>query len=95
MPYTPTNWQNQPSTATPLSADNLNKIETGVKSVTDVVDTGRLSDSALSGTYETVLVWASGAYPARPAGIAGGLVKYVGPAAPTGSLPGDEWVDNS
>lgn len=29
MPYTPTNWQNNPpSTATPLSAENLNKMET-------------------------------------------------------------------
>lgn len=51
MPYTPTVWQNKPSTATPLSAANLNKIETGIKIVSDVVDTGRLSEDALSGTY--------------------------------------------
>lgn len=27
MPYTPTNWENLPSTATPITAERLNKIE--------------------------------------------------------------------
>lgn len=30
MTYTPTNWQDEPSTATPLSAANLNKMEAGI-----------------------------------------------------------------
>lgn len=42
MAYTPTNWENFPSTNTPLSADNLNKLEQGVKALHDALDSGEL-----------------------------------------------------
>ena len=35
--YSKTTWENTPSTATPLSAANLNHIEAGIKAVTDAV----------------------------------------------------------
>ena len=35
--YNPTNWEDSPSSETPISADNLNHIESGVKAVTDAV----------------------------------------------------------
>lgn len=34
MPYEPTNWKNEPSTATPVNAENLNKIEECLVEVT-------------------------------------------------------------
>jgi hypothetical protein len=49
----------------------------------------------LTATFATVLVYADGAYPARPAGAAGGLVKYIGPVQPTTWFPNDEWVNNA
>jgi hypothetical protein len=45
--------------------------------------------------YVSVLIYSGGAYPARPSGVPGGNVKYVGPVQPTTWLTGDEWVDNS
>lgn len=33
--YTPTNWKNKPSTETPLSAENLNNIETGIQAAAE------------------------------------------------------------
>lgn len=47
----------------------------------------------LNATFVPVLVYASGAYPARPVGATS--VKYIGPVQPTTWLPNDEWVDNS
>lgn len=34
-PYVPTTWQNLPTKTTPLSKANLDKIEQGIKTVTD------------------------------------------------------------
>lgn len=42
MAYTPTKWENSPSTNTPLNADNLNKLEQGVKDLHDALDGGEL-----------------------------------------------------
>lgn len=42
MAYIPTNWENSPSTSTPLNADNLNKLEQGVKALHDELDSGGL-----------------------------------------------------
>ena len=42
MAYTPTNWENSPSTSTPLNADNLNKLEQAVKALHDALDSGEL-----------------------------------------------------
>lgn len=42
MAYTPTQWENSPSTNTPLNADNLNKLEQGVKDLHDALDSGEL-----------------------------------------------------
>jgi hypothetical protein len=41
------------------------------------------------------LIYASGAYPTRPAGVGAGLVTYIGPVQPTGWLTGDDWINNS
>ena len=43
MAYNRTNWENSPSTNTPLSADNLNNIEEGVLDVES-------ANNALAGT---------------------------------------------
>ena len=43
----------------------------------------------------SALVYANGAYPARPSGAAAGAVTYVGPVQPTTWLAGDEWRDIS
>ena len=37
MAYTPTNWENLPSTNTPINETNLNKIETGIKNIDDEI----------------------------------------------------------
>lgn len=42
MAYIPTNWENSPSTNTPLNADNLNKLEQGVKALHDALGSGEL-----------------------------------------------------
>lgn len=38
MPYTPTDWKNTPSTDTPISAENLNKLEQGVVNATALAE---------------------------------------------------------
>lgn len=42
MSYTKTNWENSPSTNTPLNAENLNNIETGVSALHEALDAGTL-----------------------------------------------------
>lgn len=42
MAYIPTRWENEPSKKTPLNADNLNKLEQGVKDLHDALDSGEL-----------------------------------------------------
>lgn len=42
MAYIPTKWENEPSTKTPLNAENLNKLEQGVKALHDALDSGEL-----------------------------------------------------
>lgn len=42
MSYTKTNWENSPSTKTPLNADNLNNIETGISALHEALDAGTL-----------------------------------------------------
>lgn len=42
MAYIPTNWENSPSASTPLNADNLNKLEQGVKALHDALGSGEL-----------------------------------------------------
>lgn len=42
MSYTKTNWENSPSTKTPLNAENLNNIETGVSALHEALDDGTL-----------------------------------------------------
>ena len=44
MAYTPTNWTNFPSTATPVNANNLNKIENELVAL----DTGKADESAVT-----------------------------------------------
>lgn len=41
MAYIPTEWENFPSTNTPLNADNLNKLEDGVKEIHDMAASGK------------------------------------------------------
>lgn len=51
------------------------------------------ADSALTGAYESVLIYASGAYPARPSSAVS--VHWIGPVMPTGWVTNDSWTDNS
>lgn len=64
MAYTRVNWQDSPSTATPISASNLNKMDKGIKDLEDslatvattgdyddLIDTPNLSTVATSGSY--------------------------------------------
>jgi len=55
MAYTPTNWQNEPSTATPISASNLQKMETGIGQAHDHIDdtTAAHAASAISTSGHT------------------------------------------
>lgn len=46
MTYTPTKWEDLPSTDTPLNAKNMNKIEHGIKSAHDALD-DKLDKSAI------------------------------------------------
>lgn len=46
---------------------------------------------ASTATASVVLIYSSGAYPARPS-VAAGLVTYKGPTQPTTWLTGDTWV---
>lgn len=49
--YLKTNWQDSPSTDTPLSAENLNKIEAGIEAATNGVIALETSKSDKSTTY--------------------------------------------
>ena len=42
-----------------------------------------------------VIVYASGAYPSRPAAAVAGSVRYIGPTQPATWLAGDEWIQPS
>ncbi|HGJ5885673.1 hypothetical protein [Arsenophonus nasoniae] len=42
MSYTKTNWENSPSTKTPLNAENMNNIEAGVSALHEALDAGTL-----------------------------------------------------
>ena len=41
------------------------------------------------------IVYTGGAYPARPNGVAGGSVIYIGPVTPSDWLTGDIWLKNA
>lgn len=53
MAYTKTTWQDQPSTATPLSAANLNHLETQYDEAKAYADTGDASDRAYADAGDT------------------------------------------
>lgn len=61
MSYSKTNWQNLPDTSTPLSANNLNKIENELEILDNrssaLLDLGTIS--SVEGTYTTA-EWAEG-----------------------------------
>lgn len=59
-----------------------------------VWNAGSVADTA-DPTRMCVLVHTGTAYPPRPAGLAGGQVRYIGPVQPTDWLDNDEWVNNS
>lgn len=61
MTYAPTNWQNLPSTNTPLNATNLNKMETEMKKNDEAViyreiELSELSIAAGATTYTTFTI---------------------------------------
>lgn len=62
---------------------------------TAVVDALRTAIGGGSGGSGSTLVYANGAYPARPSSVPAGGVTYVGPVQPTTWLAGDEWRDIS
>lgn len=47
------------------------------------------------GNYLHRVIHNGTSYPARPAGIAAGLVEYVGPTTPTTWIDGDTWIKTS
>ncbi|MDF2830256.1 MAG: hypothetical protein K0R01_3539, partial [Mycobacterium sp.] len=49
--------------------------------------------TAIAGSAGVVLIYASGAYPARPEGAVRAV--YIGPVQPATWLPNDEWVNNA
>jgi hypothetical protein len=56
---------------------------------------GGIPASDLDGTVLRVLRYSGGTYPARPTGLPGGSVKWIGPTTPTAWIADDEWVNNS
>lgn len=42
MTYKPTKWENSPSTATPLNAENMNNIEKGISDLHEALEDGTL-----------------------------------------------------
>lgn len=75
-----------------LSADLTLDLSAASKTSLGKADTA-VQPAALNGTYQRVIVYASGAYPARPS--TSSPVKYIGPVVPTTWLPNDEWVNNA
>jgi hypothetical protein len=59
------------------------------------------TDSALTSTYALLstsmvrLIYTSGAYPTRPAGLGAGLAEYIGPIQPTSWLTSDTWINTA
>lgn len=81
--YVVTNWQNLPAQVTPIDATNLNHLETGVKNVTDFIN----SLHAESGLYLCATPFLA-ADRTKLDGIDEQANKYVLPTATTGSLGG-------
>lgn len=52
--YTRMNWENTPSTATPLTADNLNHMDEGIEQVTDGAITLETEITAARGEYDNL-----------------------------------------
>lgn len=75
MAYEPITWQDAPSTATPLSAENLNHMEEGISS----------AHGALASTVIGVLHGADASVP-RPAAT---IVVWVGTVQPTNMTEAD------
>lgn len=92
MPYTPVNWQNNPpSQATPISAENLNRMDTQyAQAVADAsADATSKADTAQSNAIATAATDATGkASAAQDAAIADAATKYV-----TGSSLGQFYLN--
>lgn len=55
--YNRINWQDSPSTATPLDAENLNKMDAGIEAVTDAVielESDKVSRTELEENYYNI-----------------------------------------
>lgn len=92
MTYTPTNWQDEPSTATPLSAANLNKMEAGIDGADQAA-----ADNATALTTHANLTTAHSATAAATASRmvvrdASGRAAFASPAA-TGDAATKGYVD--
>ncbi len=81
--YVVTSWSNLPSQASPLDATALNHIETGIKNVTDFINTL----NADAGLYLCGAAYTS-AEKTKLAGIEAQANKYVLPEATTSALGG-------
>jgi hypothetical protein len=88
MAFTVKNWEDSPSTTTPLSAAAMENLETRLGAYTDLLAAGSAGVIVHNGT----------AYPSRATGYAS--VIWIGPTPPTiGTSPnavnGDLWVDTT
>lgn len=89
MPYNKTNWQNEPSTATPITAENLNKLETQYDAVVaDIGDTATELGSALSTTVADGFV-------ARRKRLLRRFWEKLAANAATVVIPGDSWTEGT
>lgn len=76
MTYAPTNWANSPSTTTPVSAANLNNIESGIVGLDKLTTKGDLFTQNPSGTYLRLGIGSTG----NVLTVASGLPSWAAPA---------------
>lgn len=62
MAYDPQNWANGEAGATPLSAERLNKMETGISDAHEAVDSIDLDSKVNSSAVDSIVVITQAAY---------------------------------
>lgn len=62
--YTKTNWENYPSTETPITASNLNNIENGVETLYSEIQTIENDIDELDERFNNIVLWEGAELPA-------------------------------